>query len=218
MKIIFTLIIFIISSSTLSAVEQYRITLLRASPGNFKELINEVKAYRESNNGDVSIMRHSQGDHWDLMLLEPAGKNPLQTKSYNELVDFQHNFLAHSETKWQQIKHQAETNNTYHIEMFHAVHGKAKALLEQRHMENTYLAATQQQTNVVFQTTFGSDVDCFTIGYHKDLSSFASTPDLANEVFEQAAKDAGFKDRADLSFYLRKLILSHHDTLATAVD
>ncbi|MFT5520530.1 MAG: hypothetical protein ACI9IA_001123 [Enterobacterales bacterium] len=205
-------------SYSISATEQYRITLLRAAPGNFESLINQVKEYRTHKKGEVSIMRHSQGDHWDLMMLEPAGKMPTSMKDFRTLADFQHSFLAQSETVWSTIKSEAKKSSTYHIEMFHAVHGKADALLEQRRMENAYLAATQQQTNVIFETTFGSDVDSFTVGFHKDLSSFAATPDLPKETFEQAAKDAGFKNRADLSFYLRSLILSHHDTLAGRVD
>jgi hypothetical protein len=218
MKYLTTLLLSFVLSYSVSAAEQYRITLLRAAPGNLEQLIEQVKDYRTDQKDELTIMRHSQGDHWDLMILEPAGKMPTSMVDFRTLSDFQHSFLAQSETPWSTIKSDALKSKTYHIEMFHAVHGKADALLEQRRMENAYLAATQQQTNVIFETTFGSDVDSFTVGFHKDLSSFANTPDLPKETFEQAAKDAGFKDRADLSFYLRKLLVSHHDTLAGRVD
>lgn len=102
--------------------------------------------------------------------------------------------------------------------MFAAVPGKAAELLQQRRMENTYLAATQQQTNYIFRRAAGSDIDVFTIGFHKSLESFAASSDMSDEAKEAAAKAAGFKDRADLSFYLRSLMSSHHDTLAGKVE
>jgi hypothetical protein len=217
-KLVLTFIISLLFSQHVFASELYRVTLLRAAPGNLEELISQVKNYKAEEKGDVSIMRHSQGDHWDLMILQPAGKNPSQMVDFRALADFQQSFLAKSDTGWDQIKPEADTNKLIHIEMFHAVHGKSKELLQQRHMENAYLAATQQKTNVVFETTFGSDVDSFTIGFHKNLSTFATSPDLPKATFERAAKDAGFKNRSDISFYLRTLILSHHDTLASRVD
>lgn len=215
MKSFILFAILVLTSISVSASTLYRVTQLRAAPGNFSDLIEEVKKYKSNKNGQVSVMRHSQGDHWDLMLLEPAGENPTTMQDFNALADFQQSFLAKSDTEWKEIKFQTDSNTTYHIEVFHAVHGKAEELLKERSMENAYLAATQQTTNIIFETTFGSDIDSFTIGYHKDLNAFATTPNLPKAKFEQAAKDAGFKNRADLSFYLRSLIVKHQDTLAT---
>ncbi len=200
------------------AADLYKVTLLRAAPGTFESLIKEVKSQKKTQKGELIIMRHSQGDQWDLMLLQPAGELATVETDYRQLADYQHSFLAKSDSPWSSLKKRTAVSGLFHIEMFKAMHSKAAALLEERRMENAYLAATQQVTNAIFETTFGSDVDSFTIGFHKDLASFASSPDLPSEVFEQAAKDAGFKNRADLSFYLRSLILSHHDTLASRVD
>ena len=102
--------------------------------------------------------------------------------------------------------------------MFNAVPGKAGELLEQRRMENVYLNATGQQTNMIFRRAAGSDVDVFTIGFHKNLEAFAAPSDVSDEDKETAAKAAGFKGRSDLSFYLRRLISGHHDTLAVRAD
>ena len=109
-------------------------------------------------------------------------------------------------------------NDFFHIEMFKAAPGKTDELFEQRRMENNYLEATGQTTNMIFRRTAGSDVDVFTIGFHKSLEAFAAPASVSNEDKEVAAKAAGFKDRADLSFYLRSLISSHHDTLAVKVE
>ena len=197
--------------------DDYKVTTLRATPGGLETLIEKVKSYRQEKNGDVIIMRHSQGDHWDLMLLEPTAGEAVNMRDFGTLADFQHSFLAHSEESFQQVKRTADSTGLYHIEMFQALAGKKQALLEQRINENKYLQSTGQVTNSVFVTTFGSDVDVFTVGFHSDLAAFAKGPAVTADEAETAAKNAGFKNRADLGFYLRTLIIAHHDTLAVAV-
>jgi len=200
------------------AEENYRITLLRATPAGLSDLITSVKAYRTKQNGNLSIMRHSQGDHWDLMLLEPSGSAATVMFDFGAIADFQHSFLAKSDIDWKTIQSKAKDSDLYHIEMFHAVHGKAEELVKQRKMENAYLTATERKANVIFETTFGSDVDSFTIGYYKNMPEFASMPDLPPQNFSKAATDAGFKSRDTIGLYLRELIISHNDTLATRID
>ena len=102
--------------------------------------------------------------------------------------------------------------------MFEAAPGKTDELFEQRRMENTYLAATGQTANMIFRRAAGSDVDIFTIGFHKSLEAFAAPGSVTDEEKEAAANAAGFKGRSDISFYLRSLISGHHDTLAVKVE
>ncbi|MCF6193810.1 MAG: hypothetical protein L3J46_05710, partial [Kangiellaceae bacterium] len=182
------------------------------------DLIAEVKAYKIKQKGNLSIMRHSQGDHWDLMLLEPSGSNPIKMFNFGAIADFQHSFLAQSSVAWKTIQAKSKISELFHIEMFHAVHGKGAELIKQRKMENAYLTATERNANIIFETTFGSDVDSFTIGYYKDMPHFASMPDLSAETYAKAATDAGFESRNTIGLYLRELILIHNDTLATRVD
>ena len=91
-------------------------------------------------------------------------------------------------------------------------------LLGQRRMENVYLRSTGQTPNMIFRRAAGSDVDVFTIGFHKNFEAFAAPASASDEEKEAAAIEAGFKDRSDLSFYLRSLMSSHHDTLAVKVE
>ena len=102
--------------------------------------------------------------------------------------------------------------------MFEAASGKANELLEQRRMENKYLVSTGQTPNMIFRRAAGSDVDVFTIGFHKSLEAFATPANVTDEEKEVAAKEAGFKGLSDISFYLRSLISGHHDTLAVKVE
>jgi len=217
LRALFIGIFLFLISFTAVAENNYRITLLRATSGSLADLISQAIQYRSEKNGQATLMRHSQGDHWDLMLLEPAGKDPIKHKNFGPLVDFQHTFLARSETTWKRLREMGSSSDLFHIEMFRARHGKSQELLKQRQMENTYLTSTKRRANIVFETTFGSDVDSFTIGYYKDMLEFAWMPDLAGSVFSKAATDAGFKSRDDIGLYLRELIVGHQDTLAKRV-
>ena len=205
-------------SCGVSADQNYRVTLLRAAPGNLSVLIDTVKAYKKSRLEKAIIMRHSQGDHWDLMVLEPADKNWLNTQDYSQLVSFQHDFLVKSQWDWNAITRRSAQAGLFHIEMFHAAVGHKQDILNQRFMENKYFNATQREGNIVFETIIGSDVDNFTLGFYKDLKAFATDPDLPNDVFEKAAKDAGFKSRSDIGLHLRQYINLHFDTLASKVE
>lgn len=215
-----------------------RVSLLRATPGHLEDLINEIKAQ----NVDQLVLRHSQGDHWDIMIVGRYGDTWQRRVSGNELANYSKSlrtpvdfdmtfkatcgrsklaaFLPRNRRSGSQKQFAIETDRTnlFHIEMFHAAGGKQKALMEQRRMENNYLKSTGRRGNTICQVESGSDVDVFTIGFYRDLAHFAEEPDLPEEAFERAARAAGFKNRADISFYLRELIVGHQDTLATKIE
>lgn len=220
MKLLLTLIFLSVLpiNFALAAENLYQVSLLRASPGHMPALIELTKARKAELKGEMLIMRHSQGDHWDLMLLTPASDGLPEQTNYQSKADFQHDFLATCECDWKSVKESSEGADLFHIEMFQAASGLYDKLLEQRNMENNYLVATQRNANLVFETKFGSDVDIFTLGIYKDLQSFATDPDLPSEVFEKAATDAGFKARSDIGFYLRQFLIGHQDTLASQVN
>lgn len=209
----------LLQAAELRAGEMFRVTLVRAAPGQLPRVLEQARDYRSAVvAGTVVLMRHSQGDHWDLMLLEPAGETPLTAPEFGMQADFEHSFLASSESGWAEIARRSATSDLFHIEMFHAAAGKEAALLGQRVMENAYLTATGREPNAIFVTDFGSDVDSFTVGFYEDMEQFAATPDLPEEAFEEAAREAGFEARGDIGFHLRRLIIAHHDTLATGVE
>jgi hypothetical protein len=196
----------------------YQVSLLRAAPGSMPELIELVQQRKSALKGKMLIMRHSQGDHWDLMLLKPITSLPDMAHSYQAQADFQHDFVVSSDVNWQDLSGMSKGADLFHIEMFQAAKGLYGKLLEQRNMENDYLVATQRNANLIFETKFGSDTDLFTLGIYEDLKAFAADPDLASEVFEIAAKDAGFVARSDIGFYLRRFLVGHQDTLATQIQ
>lgn len=198
----------------------YKVTTVRAATGSLSDLLDWLATRRKE---VPFVMRHSQGDQWDLMIVTPLETWAAYATRIRP-VDLPERFIAFEEDHFAwgprvaALREAYENNAFFHIEMFNAAPGKAAALLEQRRMENAYLAATEQTPNMIFRRAAGSDVDIFTIGFHEDMQAFAAPGRVSDRDKEAAAKAAGFKDRADISFYLRSLISGHHDTLAVKVE
>lgn len=230
--LLLTTLSFQLRADPLEGNSLYRVTTVRAAPGKLSELIESVKA-SAAETADKSRrampMRHSQGDQWDLMIITPMasfgdhfGGDSKQLRSglladRAGLIAYESDIFALGPAV-ETVRGAYQENGLYHIEMFAAVAGMSEPLVEQRRMENRYLAATGQVPNMIFRRVAGSDVDVFTIGFHKSLETFAAPAPASDAEKEAAAKAAGFKDRADLSFYLRSLISGHHDTFAVRVD
>ncbi len=227
-KLIITLFV-AIGFSTIASAENYWVAQYRAGNGNFPKLLELVKTadWVAMEIASPILMRHSQGNHWDLMVLglqsgACAGENCTKDRqayedSIDQLVDFEHSFLARSETSWTSLKKLNNGAGLYHIEMFNAGAGKHSALMRQRTIENDFIERIGQKPNVIFDVIFGADIDIFTIGFYQSLQSYAVPADVTAEQANAAAIAAGFKSRADVSFLLRELIISHHDTLAVSV-
>ena len=195
----------------------YRTTLLRAAPGRLLDLVAAMKGKAPW------IFRHSQGDHWDLMVLAPVGSYGEHFKATGAMAP-----LAPAElVAWQEDEFVRGPDlatlpgfpeaGLAHIEMFHALAGKRADLLRQREMENAYLGATGQPQNAIFVRDLGASWDAFTIGAYRNWRHYAETQEVPPEKDEAAARAAGFTGRAGISPYLRSLIQDHHDTLATPV-
>lgn len=218
----------------------YRVSTVRAAPGFLDELIaayeQEISVSRAEGEPTSMVMRHSQGDHWDLLLIYPmksfadyygaqrmqlrskaAEKREAIDKRLGALISFQADTYAYGPSL-SVVRNAHAGADLFHIEMFHALPGKKQALLEQRRMENRYLTATGQRANVIFDVATGTDVDVFTIGFHPSLMAFAKPAPVTNSEAEAAAAAAGFESRSTIGTYLRELISRHHDTLAVSIS
>lgn len=220
----------------------YKVTSVRAAQGRLADLLAHYSVlkssgyYQKAGTRAPFIMRHSQGDQWDLLVISPMEgwhshyvprRGELRAKAddaFKAQVAGDDAIVAFSEDHFaygpdvKDVTDAFDANGLFHIEMFNAAPGKSGDLFRQREMENAYLSATGQRANMIFWVEAGGDVDVFTIGFHPSLEAFAAPSPASDEEKERAAKAAGFKDRADISFYLRSLISGHHDTLATKVD
>lgn len=208
--------------------ELYRVTLLRAAPGEFSRLLEDMQ--KKAKRGNYHILRHSQGDHWDLMTIEHLGsyaawfdnskpKRQTQDKSWREHLDRLSSYRAEWFTYGPDksvIEQGMQNNDLYHVEMFRSLAGHKVKLLHQRKIENDYLRETGQVVNVVFKGDQGSDWDVMTIGFHKNMLSFATGSNMSVDEKDKVAKQVGFKGVADIGPYLRSLLQSHNDTLAVS--
>lgn len=209
----------------------YRITTLRAARGKWKDLRDEIRALgkpgTQSEGGAIVPLRfrHSQGDHWDFMLIQPInptvplleslGQDRLFRGRLMNLVDFDEDWYAVG-PQWQTLSQDADGNLLAHVEMFRAAAGQLKALSDQRTRENAFLKQTGAKQNHIFGRMTGADWDVVTIGFHKNLEAFATggTDDAVQA--DRAARDNGFDGVGDIAPYLRSLLVSHQDTLAVA--
>ena len=233
----------IAADATQDSTETYRVVLMRAAPGELLELIDLLgersAALEAAGEARPLIMRHSQGDHWDLLLLQPVGTVGSYYSAEREgkreaasasagmpgtdyerrlrtLLSWREEMFAEGADRDILADYDAGTD-LYHVEMFLALPGRYEELVEQRVMENRYYALTDRRGNLVFTRVAGAAWDVFTIGFYRDMAHFAEDPPVTEEEAEAAAIEAGFEARNRIGTYLRTLIDSHHDTLAGAI-
>jgi hypothetical protein len=201
----------------------YRSTLLRAAPGRLLDLVAALKAKGVgAANSRGLLLRHAQGDHWDLMVLQQVasyaealkGERPAPIAA-TELVAWQEDEFVRG-PDLEAIPGFREAN-LYHAEMFHALADKRAELLKEREMENRYTGALGRPQTAIFVREFGGSWDSFTLGAYKGWKHYAERDDIPKEKSASAAKAAGFPDVDQIGPYLRSLILDHHDSLMTPV-
>ena len=190
----------------------HRMTLLRAPPGRLLDLVAAVK-------GRGLVLRHSQGDQWDLMVLAPL---PGYAELGRAAPVAEPGVVAWQEDELVRGPDLARldgfaTAGLYHIEMFVALAGRRDELLREREMENAYLAALGRPRNAIFVREFGGAWDAFTVGAYRSWKHFAERDDIPPDRSMAAARAAGFDGDDRIGPYLRSLIQTHHDTLTTPV-
>ncbi|MCP4459060.1 MAG: hypothetical protein GY816_13710 [Cytophagales bacterium] len=174
----FLLLLLIVTSMSLQAQDQlYKVSLFRAKPGSLLELIDvlkkDMKLYENNQKVTPYLLRHSQGDHWDLMLIFPIpsldiyfsmnfsastmSRNWLE-KPYGDpfydLVAFQEEAIVKG-TETDAFGKSLEEFNLFHIEIFTSLVGKQKELLDQRNAENIFYSEIDHRSNFIFTRVFG---------------------------------------------------------------
>jgi hypothetical protein len=222
----------------------YRTLLVRAAPGELLSLIElfqkQMPAFDEARETRPFMMRHSQGDQWDLLLLYPmhsfhdyySSERSVRRERAARGVGLPAAELGAELDRlvaWQEELYVAGppldtvtaafANASYfHVEMFIALPGMRKRLLEQRQMENAYLKAIDRPQNLIFTRVAGAAWDLYTIGFYRDIRHFAVSADVPADREDAAARAAGFEGADRIGTYLRSLIHSHHDTLARQIQ
>jgi hypothetical protein len=228
--------VILLTTQTMQAQTLYKVSLFRAAPGELLQLIDNLKDrvqdYQKNGGDKAFIVRHSQGDQWDLMVYEHINNyqsyfgshenltavfTPHYGDDFYKLVSFHETIYSYG-PEYKVVADLFEQNNYFHVEMFVALPGKQEELLQQRNMENVYLQEIGRGENLIFTVDQGAHWDCFTLGGYRDIKHYAESADIPYEVEEKAAIKAGFKGVNYISPYLRSLIVMHHDTLGGKVE
>ncbi|TFH66798.1 MAG: hypothetical protein E4G90_01690 [Gemmatimonadales bacterium] len=221
----------------------YRAVFIRAAPGRLLDLIDHLKirreVYRALGEPEPLLARHSQGDHWDLLLLEPVGSLPdfyaperqarcdraaveagITTEEWSRRAELMVAWREELFVAGPPLAEFQERNRDvgfYHLEVFLGLAGKRDSLLNQRRMENQYLAAIGRPLNLIFTRQAGAAWDLFTLGFYRDLQHYAEPTAVSVEKQDAAAISAGFESRNHIGSYLRRFLSAHHDTLLSRV-
>jgi hypothetical protein len=220
------------SQPTRTAPPLYRASLVQAAPGKLTDLIAAYKQHFAAAGQTPLWMRHSQGDRWDLLILEPMGsyaeyfgaervaarekQDPGWGQRRSPMIAWEEDVFVTGPPEAELRKAFADSG-FFHVEMFHELADKHAELLREREMENAYAKAIGQPENFIFQRDQGASWNIFTIGCFRDLKHYASSADVPPEKSQAAAKAAGFESIAAIGPYLRQFIAEHHDTLAVAI-
>ena len=242
MKRLLATLIFVLCAPAMHAASPqylYKVTLVQAAPGKLLELIDLYKArsaaYQAAGDEAPLWMRHSQGDHWDLMILYPMSsytdyyqpERVAKRKKADESLATKLEKIK-SDIAWQEdlfvygpaiadLRQGFSSGSYFHVEMFIALPGQFAGLYQERQMENAYAQTLKQPLNFIFTRDQGAAWDLFTIGVYRDLKHYAESADVPAQDQQAAAKAAGFESPTQIGPYLRRFISTHHDTLAVAV-
>ena len=237
---VFTLLLCSILAATAHAADTpylYKVSLVQAAPGKLLDLIDLYKSraaeLKQAGDEAPLWMRHSQGDHWDLMILLPVGsyseyyqleriskRKAIQIAKlddkFKENIAWQEDVFAYGPPLADLRKAFAD-GAFFHVEMFVSLPGKFADLYKEREMENAYSKALKQPENFIFVRDQGAAWDIFTIGVFRDLKHYAESANATVKDQEAAAQAAGFEAPSQIGPYLRRFIREHHDTLAVGI-
>ncbi len=219
----------------------YKTTFLRAAPGKLLDLIDLLKArmafYDAAGDERPLWWRHTQGDHWDLMLLYPMGSyaefdsaGRVSRRSAASAPRSEAEFFGRLNAcvSWKEdlfvfgppletVKPAFLAAGYYHIEIMVSLPGKQAELYRERERENAYQTALGRPSWFIFVRDQGAPWDIFTLGLYRDLAHWAETPAATKEEREAAARKAGFKSPDEIGPYMRSLIDFHRDTMGVAI-
>ena len=226
-----------------AAPELYRFVLVQAAPGRLLDLIDLYKQRLPviAAGGDEApyIVRHSQGDRWDLLVIYPSGSftayyseervrrrqaaadssgvsNAAFARKFYELVAWHEDVYVEGPSL-AEFRAYVKDLGLVHFEMFQALAGKRDALIEERRMESVFNIARSRPGALIFTHEQGAAWDVITLDGYRNWRHYAESETIPQDLTEAAAKKAGFANADAIGPYMRSLISLHHDTLGTPV-
>ena len=216
----------------------YRAEMIQAAPGKIVELIDLLKARSAATlaGGDEAPlwMRHSQGDHWDLLLLHPmksygeyyrAERIERRAKTQAGAADL--GSRIQRDIAWQEdlfvngppiesVRAAFANASLYHVEIIRALPGQQADLVKEREMESAFNKNLGRPELLIFVRDQGAAWDLFSIDCYRDIKHYAESADIPAEKQQAAARAAGYASPDEIGPKFRAVIATHHDTLAVA--
>jgi hypothetical protein len=217
----------------------YRFVIVQAAPGKLLDLIELYRSRMPvvAAGGDELpfIVRHSQGDHWDLCIIYPSGSfteyysrervakrtaagdasgisNAEFAKRFYSMVAW-HEDLYATGPPLEVFKAHIRGAGLAHFEMLLALAGKRDELIAERQMENVFNRERGRGGTLIFVHDQGAAWDVITLGVYRDWRHYSESENIPAEVSAAAATRAGFPGPDAIGPYMRTLISTHRDTL-----
>jgi len=221
----------------------YRLELLQAAPGQLVALIDLLKARVQviTAAGDDApfVVRHSQGDHWDIAAIYPMGdwtsyfskersarRESAADASGVSTAEFSRRLSA--AVTWHEdlylygpalatFRASVEGAGLAHFEMLQGLAGKRDELVREREMENVYNRERGRPPTVIFVRDRGAAWDVVTLDVYRNWRHYAEQETISRDTNEAAARKAGFQSADAIGPYMRTLISTHRDTLGPII-
>jgi hypothetical protein len=217
----------------------YRFVIVQAAPGKLLDLIELYRSRMPviAAGGDELpfVVRHSQGDHWDLCIIYPSGSfteyysgervakraaaaeasgvpNAEFARRFYSMVAW-HEDLYAAGPPLEVFKAHIRGAGLAHFEMLLALAGKRDDLIKERQMENVFNRERGRGGTLIFVHDQGAAWDVITLGVYRDWRHYAESDAIPAEVSAAAATKAGFPSPDAIGPYMRTLISTHRDTL-----
>ena len=217
----------------------YRFVIVQAAPGRLLDLIDLYRARMPviAAGGDELpfIVRHSQGDHWDLCIIYPSGSwteyysrervarrqaagdasgvpNAEFARRFYSMIAW-HEDLYAAGPPLEAFREHVRGMGLAHFEMLLALAGKRDELIRERQMENVFNRERGRGGTLIFVHDQGAAWDVITLGVYRDWRHYAEQEAIPTDASAAAAKKAGFTSPDAIGPYMRTLISTHRDTL-----
>ncbi len=228
------------ATATSDAQEIYQAHFVKAAPGKLPELIDAyVNAPADPGaSAPPLILRHVEGDDWDLLVLTPLGKEDKFTAAAPSAAEMQfiqrtrplramHNDTITVGPAWPVTRTAlnaqksgvevagtsggASSNPVYVVTTLRALPGHR----DQLEQVLRRMSALNPGRNIMLQHLEGSAWDFLTVTRYDSWAAFAdeeATPDT------QRLRDQSFRSPNGPSLELREHLAEHHDTLAVKAE
>jgi hypothetical protein len=202
------------------AMEVYHVHVAKAAPGKVEELTKSYlapPAGEEAGTGHVLVLRHAEGDNWDLMVIEHLGATatvePAPPGPGRELRAWHEDTFA-SGPPWAEfakamgIGQEGSDDDVFVASTYRGTPGH-RSQLEQT-LERLDASSPHPENGVLLRHLEGAAWDYLVISRSDSWQALAA--EMSDPKAEERQRQAGLARGAGLE--LREHMAAHHDTIA----